>query len=153
MARGWPDMCELREARLGDAVEIARLSAELGYPASADEVSTRLTALLDDPVHRISVVELDGVLLGWIAVEGRMTLESGERAEIVGLVVSAQARRQGVGRMLTDDAEQWARSLGFASLVVRSNVLRDASHAFYRRQGYAHRKTQHVYAKALDTAG
>ncbi|SFS13344.1 N-acetylglutamate synthase, GNAT family [Dyella sp. OK004] len=143
-------MSGLREARLDDATEIARLSGELGYPATASEIATRLTALLDDPAHRISVVETAGVLLGWIAVECRMTLESGERAEIVGLVVGEEARRQGVGRMLIDDAEAWARALGFATLVVRSNVLRDASHAFYRRQGYVHRKTQHVYAKALD---
>jgi GNAT superfamily N-acetyltransferase len=141
----------LREARLEDATEIARLSGELGYPATAAEIATRLTALLDDPAHRVSVVEMAGVLLGWIAVECRMTLESGERAEIVGLVVGEEARRQGVGRILIDDAETWARALGFATLVVRSNVLRDASHAFYRSQGYAHRKTQHVYAKALDT--
>ncbi|MFC4761638.1 GNAT family N-acetyltransferase [Dyella koreensis] len=143
-------MSMLRGARLDDASEIARLSGELGYPASAAEIVTRLTALLDDPVHRISVVEAAGTLLGWIAVECRMTLESGERAEIVGLVVSEQARRQGVGRTLVDDAEAWAHALGFATLVVRSNVLRDASHEFYRRQGYMLRKTQHVYAKTLD---
>lgn len=144
-------MSMLREARLDDATEIARLSGELGYPASAAEIATRLTALIDDPAHRISVVEATGTLLGWIAVECRMTLESGERTEIVGLVVSEQARRQGVGRTLVDDAEAWARSLGFATLVVRSNVLRDASHEFYRGQGYLLRKTQHVYAKALAT--
>lgn len=146
-------MGRLREARLDDATEIARLSGELGYPATAVEIATRLTALLDDPAHRISVVEMAGVLLGWIAVECRMTLESGERAEIVGLVVSEQARRQGVGRMLVEDAETWARALGFVTLVVRSNVLRDASHAFYRRHGYELRKTQHVYAKALEAMG
>lgn len=80
-----------------------------------------------------------------------MTLESGERIEIVGLVVSAAVRQGGVGRRLVDDAEQWAVSQGFDTIGVRSNVARAESHPFYERLGYVRGKTQHVYGKALVT--
>ncbi len=111
---------------------------------------SRLSRILPMAAHHVCVVEGDRALLGWIAVEHRMTLESGERFEIVGLVVGTAARQGGVGRTLVAGAEQWARSLGADAIAVRSNVARDTFHPFYERLGYVRRKTQHVYHKALD---
>jgi GNAT superfamily N-acetyltransferase len=143
-------MAALRPARIEDAAEIARLAGELGYPVAADVMQARLQALLSLPQHRIVVVrgEHDG-LLGWIAVERRLTLESGERIEIVGLVVDATARGTGIGRALVADAEQWALAQGFEAIGVRSNVAREGSHAFYASLGYVRVKTQHAYRKPL----
>lgn len=140
----------LRAARIDDASEIARLAGELGYQSPVDAIRARLQVLSQHPDHLIRVAEDGNALRGWIAVEHRRTLESGERIEIVGLVVDAEFRGAGVGRMLVADAEQWARSLGLASISVRSNVTRDASHPFYERLGYVRRKTQHYYIKKLN---
>jgi len=144
-------MAALRPARIEDAAEIARLAGELGYPVAADAMQARLHALLSLPRHRIVVArgEHDG-LLGWIAVERRLTLESGERIEIVGLVVDAAVRGTGLGRALVADAERWASDQGFDTMVVRSNVAREGSHPFYASLGYARFKTQHVYRKPLE---
>jgi GNAT superfamily N-acetyltransferase len=141
----------LRPARLDDAAEIARLAGELGYPAAASDMASRLFCILPMSAHHVYVVDQGHFLLGWIAVEHRMTLESGECVEIVGLVVSAAARQGGVGRMLAAEAERWARALGVDVITVRSNVARDTSHPFYEHLGYVRRKTQHVYRKALGT--
>ncbi len=139
----------LRLACMDDAAEIARLSAELGYPTNAGEMTPRLHAVLGDPKHHIVVAAVENGLLGWIALERRIGLEGGERAEIVGLVVDAGARRAGVGAALAQAAEQWARELGYDQLVVRSNVARVESHSFYEKHGYVRRKTSHVYSKPL----
>ncbi|PWK89827.1 GNAT family N-acetyltransferase [Fulvimonas soli] len=139
----------LREATMDDAGGLARLAGELGYPTPAGEMAARLQVLLRDPAHRIRVAADDGRLAGWIDVERRCTLESGERFEIAGLVVDAAARGRGVGRRLVEDAEAWARGQGAATITVRSSVARELSHPFYLRLGYERRKTQHVYAKAL----
>lgn len=138
----------LREARAGDAAEIAWLALELGYPASTEAMHARLQSLLPRPQHRIVVAQRER-LLGWIAMERRCTLESGEFAEIVGLVVDAAMRGRGVGRALVADAEAWALEQGFDAIRVRSNVARDASHPFYESLGFARIKTQHAYRKAL----
>jgi GNAT superfamily N-acetyltransferase len=82
-------------------------------------------------------------------VERRLVLVAGARAEIVGLVVDAAARRRGVGTLLVNAAEQWARAANLADIVVRSNVMRDASHGFYLASGFGRVKTQHIYAKSL----
>ncbi len=88
-------------------------------------------------------------LLGWIAAEHRMLLESGERVEIVGLVVDERARRQGIGKALVATAESWATARGIQTVFVRSNVARSASHRFYEDTGYERAKTQHAYSKTL----
>jgi GNAT superfamily N-acetyltransferase len=143
----------LRNARLDDAAQIARLADELGYPATTQDIAARLTALLPQSHHHVVVAQGDDGLLGWIAVERRLTLESGERIEIVGLVVSSVARRSGIGQALVADAERWALAQGFDSIVVRSNVARAESHPFYERLGYVRRKTQHLYSKPLGQVG
>ncbi len=141
---------EIRRAMAADADEIARLTTELGYAATAKETATHLDALLPFPSHFIAVAPAsNGRLLGWVAAERRLLLELGERVEITGLVVSAGARRGGVGRALVSAAEVWAAGQGPARIVVRSNIVRAESHPFYQAMGYAHEKTQHVYAKPL----
>lgn len=143
-------MAALRPARIGDAAEIARLAGELGYPVEAAVMEARLRAILPLPQHRVTVAQGDGGgLLGWIAVERRFTLESGERIEIVGLVVDAAARGSGIGRTLVADAGQWALAQGFETIGVRSNVAREGSHPFYESLGYERAKTQHVYLRRL----
>lgn len=140
----------LRVASAADAPEIARLSAELGYPVKAERIAATLRSLLDASRYSVVVAPAeDGRLLGWICAERRLSLESGECVEITGLVVSSAARRLGVGRALVGAAERWAAAEGFASLCVRSNVVRAESHAFYQGLGFRHRKTQHVYDKAI----
>lgn len=141
-----PAELNLRPPRREDAGEIARLSAQLGYPADAGAMEARLAALLPREAHFLRVADAGDRLAGWIAAERRCVLESGESIEIVGLVVDAAARRGGVGRQLVAAVEDWARSQGLA-LVVRSNVLRTQSHPFYEGLGFVRDKTQHVYKR------
>lgn len=139
---------ELRSAELSDAGEISRLSAQLGYPAPVDAFQERLRKLLASPKHAVFVAEADGGrLAGFIAVEQRLIIEYGERAEIAALVVDAEIRRGGVGRALVAAAERWAAELGMQDVVVRSNAMRAVSHPFYESLGYERTKTQHVYRK------
>ncbi|MEW9623305.1 GNAT family N-acetyltransferase [Rhodanobacter geophilus] len=143
-------MNALRPARIEDAAEIARLAGELGYPVQMAAMEARLRAILPLPRHHVTLAQGEGGgLLGWIAVERRLTLESGERVEIAGLVVDAAARGTGIGRALVTDAERWALAQGFEAIGVRSNVMREGSHPFYESLGYARVKTQHAYGKRL----
>jgi GNAT superfamily N-acetyltransferase len=140
---------EIRRASLGDAAEMTRLSAQLGYPMAPEEMTRRLGILLPNERHYIAVAASGARLLGWMHVEHRFSLEGGERAELMGLVVDSSARRGGVGRELVGAAEKWALARGLAALTVRSNAAREHSHPFYEALGYAREKTQHVYRKAL----
>ena len=150
MVEGSPLTSATRDATVGDAAEISRLSAQLGYPAPVEAFETRLRKLLRSSQHAVFVVDANnGRLAGFIAVEQRLIIEYGERAEIAALVVDAEIRRGGVGRALVAAAERWAAELGMQDLVVRSNAARAESHPFYESLGYERTKTQHVYRKPL----
>jgi GNAT superfamily N-acetyltransferase len=88
-------------------------------------------------------------IIGWLHGAEQELLESERRCEILGLVVDAEYRRHGVGRLLVDAAEAWATARGLELMAVRSNVTRSESHPFYERLGYARVKTQHAYRKHL----
>lgn len=137
----------LRTAAVDDAAEIARLSTQLGYPATADVMRGRLAALLSNPAHRIVVADDGAALAGWIAAEHRCALESGASIEIVGLVVDEAAHRRGIGRALVMAVQQWADERGEPRITVRSSIARNQSHPFYAGLGFVRSKTQHVYVR------
>jgi GNAT superfamily N-acetyltransferase len=139
----------IRPARPEDAAEISRLAGELGYPSTVNDIAARLTAMLASPSCYIAVADAGTALTGWVAVERRMLLELGERAELVGLIVDRGARRGGIGRELVAHAEAWAVAQGLRVIMVRSNVVRAESHPFYEQLGYERTKTQHAYTKRL----
>ncbi|CAN5781327.1 GNAT family N-acetyltransferase [soil metagenome] len=139
----------IRPATIADAPDIARLANQLGYPVSDQQIAGRLTRLLGSAAHFIAVAAMPPSLVGWVAAERRLLLESGERVELVGLVVASTARRAGIGRALVQAAEAWAVAQKLRVISVRSNVARAESHPFYERLGYTRTKTQHAYSKQL----
>ena len=141
--------CIPRTASGEDAAEIARLCSQLGYPASADDMAARLQRVLSAADAQVFVVARGERLMGWIEVASRTSLETGCKAEILGLVVDVDARRSGIGRVLVEAAETWARRQGLHRLTVRSNAARLESHPFYEGIGFARDKTQHVYIRRL----
>lgn len=141
---------KIREATKDDTPEIARLSAVLGYPAEVEKIRDRVNKIAKSETDRLFICEdSGGEIAGWLQAHSCETLEYGSRVEIIGLVVSEDKRRRGVGRCLVRAAEAWAASRGIASLVVRSNVLREESHIFYPALGFKKNKTQAVYLKRI----
>jgi GNAT superfamily N-acetyltransferase len=141
----------IRTAAESDAVALARLSGELGYPAAAATIAERLAALRAAQVGEVFVaIDARAKVLGWTHVVARLILEEDPFAELAGLIVGDGARGSGVGAALLRAAEDWARRQGYTKLRVRSNVVRERAHRFYLRAGYVERKRQVVFDKALD---
>jgi GNAT superfamily N-acetyltransferase len=140
----------VRAARKDDAEALARLSGELGYPSTAVQVRERLDAVEGDPRHATFVATAPGGdVFGWIELSEIRSLAHDSRAEITGLVVDSKQRSAGVGRLLVERGEAWARERGLREIGVRSNVIRDRAHGFYLGLGYTMAKTQKVFRKAL----
>ncbi len=142
----------IRKARRSDAERIAQLSGELGYPATAGQIATRLRQLKPASKHAVFVAECSDAtvgLVGWLHVSVSHLLESDIRAEVNGLIVAEGQRSAGAGAKLLEAAEEWARRHGCQGMNVRSNVLRERAHGFYERNGYEHYKTQKAFRKPL----
>ena len=139
----------IREATLADAARIADLATQLGYPSSSEQVLVRLRVLPQDGSHAVYVAEKEDGLVGWVHVYEHLPVCHDRVAEIAGLVVDAACRGSGVGKRLMEAAENWARGKGLSTVVLRSNVIREAAHKFYEVLGYTRIKTQHAFRKVL----
>ena len=139
----------IREAVLADAPRIAELSTQLGYPSTTEQVLVRFRSLPQDGTHAVYVAVSDDGVVGWVHVFELLPVCHDRVAEVAGLVVDASCRASGVGKRLMDSAENWAREKGLGTVVLRSNVIREAAHKFYEKLGYSRIKTQHAFRKIL----
>jgi len=147
---GDSDRVTVRLARTSDARHIATLCLQLGYPASQGQVQRRLERIQQENHHALYVAERsDGQVIGWIHAYVRHLVVVDAHAEVGGLIVDQDCRKRGVGRLLMQTVEQWARRQGCRAVRVRSNVVREGAHAFYKRIGYSTVKTQAVFYKEL----
>ncbi len=146
-----------------DVGRVAVLCGQLGYPSTVAQVRTRFDVLSRRPNEAMFVASApapsrDGArphyenvmgIVGWVHVGETLTLESDASAEIFGLVVDEHYRGAGVGSSLMRAAEKWATEQGYGEVRLRSNVLRQQAHEFYRHIGYEVVKTQMTFRKRL----
>lgn len=139
----------IRLATAGDAEDLARLSGQLGYPATGAEALQRLRAVNQHPEHAVFVAEANGSMAGWMHVFVRPSLTTESSAELAALVVDERSRSHGIGQALIVEAERWAIERGCRMVTLRSNVKRLRAHAFYERLGYETIKTSKSFRKIV----
>ena len=140
--------CVVRPPKPSDYERMAKLSDQLGYASTAQQVRDRLEAMRDPNQYAVYVAELpSGGIAGFIGVYVFRAVELDGFVEISGLVVDEAMRSAGIGRQLLEAGEAWARERGFDGISVRSNVTRERAHAFYERNGFRRGKTQATLAK------
>jgi ribosomal protein S18 acetylase RimI-like enzyme len=140
----------IRQMLPEDADAVARLTCQLGYPATEAEIKRRFDRIKDRWDARLFVAKQPELpIVGWIHVQATYMLEADARAEIWGLVVAEGAQGLGVGRALVEAAEEWALRLSLDVVVVRSNQLRVQARGFYEHLGYTVTKTQNAFRKTL----
>jgi len=140
----------VRPAEAADASAIASLCGQLGYPSTSADIERRLAETAGDPGAAVLVADSrrDGVI-GWVHVRSLHLITRDACAEIGGLVIDEARRGRGIGGRLMAAAEEWSRQRGLGTLRLRSNVIRDEAHAFYRGRGFASSKTSLLFTKAL----
>lgn len=127
---------QVRDARLDDAPALAGLLAELGFPAPADVIASRLSEMIR--ADKIVLVAARGEdVLGVLTVHVTPVLHRPTPVgRLTALVVTERARGQGVGRSLVEAAERLLAARGCGLVEVTSNRKRPDAHAFYERLGY-----------------
>jgi GNAT superfamily N-acetyltransferase len=132
----------IRMASPDDWPAVAGLLVELGRGVASGTA--------DDPTHRQSfaghlrqlghvtlVAELDEDLVGVIDMEYHQRLgDHRPQARVNDVVVTERARGAGVGTALLRRAEELARKRGCFRMALVTASWREASIAFYRREGW-----------------
>lgn len=142
----------IRTARESDADDVTRLTAELGYDVEAEVLRGRLSRILGRSDRRFLVAEAGGQTVGWLHAVLAEFVEAEPTVVIAGLVVSGSHRRHGIGRVLMERAEGWAREQGCSIVRLWSSSTRTETHRFYEALGYTNIKTQYSFARSLDPA-
>ena len=88
-------------------------------------------------------------IAGVIHVEKYNVLYFPTMANILGIAVAADFRRQGIGSALLKRAEKWACENGAGSMRLNSGESRKKAHEFYRALGYIDDKKQLRFIKDL----
>lgn len=88
-------------------------------------------------------------IAGVIHVEKYNVLYFPTMANILGIAVAADFRRQGIGSALLKRAEKWACENGAGSMRLNSGESRKKAHEFYRALGYIDDKKQLRFIKEL----
>ena len=84
----------------------------------------------------VFVAEHAGDVIGMVSVSER-THFTGEIDGYIGeLVVAREATRSGVGRALTDAAEEWSRRRGHRRITLETGAANTAARAFYAAIGF-----------------
>jgi GNAT superfamily N-acetyltransferase len=128
----------IRHAHPTDTAAVNDLLDQLGYPQDdPGATAARLRSWADDPTSAVFVADAEGKLLGLAAVHVEPFIQfDGSSGRIVALVVSDQARRQGVATQLMTAAESFAAGQGCIRFEVTSSNYRTEAHEFYERLGY-----------------
>ena len=141
----------IRQATASDIPAMKELfRKDLGYADCSLEIVEKQFAGLDNSREAVFVAEADsGRIAGVIHVEKYNVLYFPTMANILGLAVAADFRRQGIGSALLKRAEEWARENGASSMRLNSGESRKQAHEFYRAQGYIDDKKQLRFIKEL----
>jgi len=137
----------IRDARLDDSPQVARLLDQLGYPTDESAVAARLErlAIVGD---RVFVADADGRIVGLAHLQVTPAIERDRPAGKLGaLIVDEQHRGHGVGRALVQAVEDDARRRGCGLLFLTTRDTRDDAHAFYERVGFE--QTGRRYSRTL----
>jgi GNAT superfamily N-acetyltransferase len=127
--------------------QIAQLLQAEGLPADEASIHRRIGVLPRE--DRILMAVEGDLLLGFAHLRVARDLMADEAAEVVSIVVRKTHRRRGIGRMLVTAAETWARQSGRARLLLRTDVVRTAAHAFYLALGYQETATTVDFVRDL----
>ena len=139
----------IREARISDNEQIRSICEhDLGYGCEKELVKKRL-ANLDHKRECVFVADEGGKVTGFIHVEVYEVLYAPSMANILGIAVSSEFRRQGTGKQLLSKAEEWAKGKGIHQMRLNSGAARTEAHEFYRAMGYDDEKTQKRFIKSL----
>ena len=143
----------VRVASVSDAQDVARLTAQLGYDVEPSLAKVRLSNILARPDQRFLIAESNHSTVGWLHAAIGEYVETDSFVLIGGLVVDRSQRRQGIGRLLMEHAEKWAKEKGCVVVRLSSSAGRTEAHEFYKQLGYSNIKTQYAFAKSLDRGG
>lgn len=144
-------MVEIREAVPNDAEAIAELNnLQMGYKISEKDTYERLVKILASEGNKIFVAVIEGKVVGYVHANDYDLLYFPHMKNIMGIAVNENFKRQGIGHLLLDAVETWARNTNAIGIRLVSGMTRTGAHEFYRHCGFSSNKEQKNFNKMFE---
>ena len=141
----------IRKAKLDDYEYLAKLNIDLGYDYPVEKVKKNLKNILDKKIDLIYVAtDENDHAIGYIHFAPYNLIYLDNLIDIIGLVVSNEHRKKGIGKELLKIAEDYGKSNGHAGVRLVSGENRIEAHKFYENCGYHNRKNQKNFIKIFN---
>jgi len=141
-------MIQIRLAVESDFQRIYELNRDsLGYEYPIEKTRERLKYILTRNTDRIWVACVDDLVVGYIHGADYECTYSDTLKNIMAIAVDERYRRNGIGRRLLENLEDWAMESGCIGVRLVSGYNREQAHQFYSRCGYVFRKNQKNFIK------
>lgn len=138
----------IRECVLADADHIYELNrTEMEYDYSVIETRQKIEELLCSQHDKIYVAVVDGNIVGYVHANDYNLIYAPAMKNIMGIAVSGQYKRMGIGKALLDTVEKWAKADGVKGVRLVSGINRKEAHTFYMQCGYIEGKEQLNFKK------
>ena len=149
-----PENLIFREVQIDDAPSLAPLMDQLGYPIDEKILSENIQKYLCLPTQKAWVTESAGQVVGCIAVAITDYFHRhGSFLRVIAMIVDQKHRRLGIGKILMNIAEKFAREQGCSHIELTSGMHREklGSHKFYQSLGYIElNEIKKYFAKKLE---
>ena len=133
----------IREAEITDADAICELNTlEMGYNYPIEETKKKLDKLIKSEADKIYVALSDDKIVGYVHANDYDVIYATHYKNIMGIAVSKEYRRMGIGKALLKKVEEWAKATGAAGVRLVSGMTRKDAHKFYHSCGYNGDKEQ-----------
>ena len=133
----------IREAEISDANSIWKLNCdEMGYQYPLSDTVLNIGKLLSSETDKIYVAVSDNTIVGYVHANDYDLTYAPHMKNIMGIAVSHDYKRKGIGRALLQQVEYWARETGASGIRLVSGATRVDAHAFYRCCGFEGNKEQ-----------
>jgi GNAT superfamily N-acetyltransferase len=140
----------VRKIKLTDYKDIYLLNQELGYLLPIEKVKKRISFITENTEDTILVAEQDNEVIGYIHGSPYELLYLDSLVDILGFVVKEKFRNTGIGSLLINNLENWARENGYSGIRLVSGYERLNAHKFYQSHGYINRKDQKNFIKIFN---
>ena len=138
----------IRECKTQDYKDIVLLNKnEMGYEYPVEDTKRQLEQLLNDSNHKIYVAIVADKVVGYIHTNNYDLLYEPHLKNIMGIAVSSDFKKNGIGKMLLNEVEKWAQDTGAYGVRLVSGSTRIGAHAFYVACGYTGNKEQKNFKK------
>lgn len=141
----------IRECTFDDVDYIYKLNCiEMGYDHPIENTRKQLKMVLSSCRDIIYVAVLDEKIVGYVHANDYNLIYAPPMKNIMGIAVSGEYKKIGIGKALLNAVENWAKADGAKGVRLVSGATRKEAHEFYKRCGYCGGKQQLNFKKYFE---